>query len=42
VKFGIRVLHIILLRIREFYVNQCREGDTFLVGKNEITFTYVL
>jgi hypothetical protein len=39
--FGIRDLHLMLLRICEFSANWHRQGRTFLIGVNEITFTSV-
>lgn len=41
VKFGIRGLHMILLNISKFCDSQHREGLTFLLGINKITFTRV-
>jgi len=39
--FGIRVLHVMLLRTGEFGENRHRKGRTFVLGVNEITFTGV-
>lgn len=40
VKFGVRDLHLILLRICEFRKNRLEECCTFLVGVNEISYIY--
>jgi hypothetical protein len=41
VKFAVRHLHVMLLSILEFGENRRREGRTFLMGVNEITWTRV-
>jgi len=41
VKFGVRVLNIMLLSIFEFHKYWLTEGHTFLVGIHNITFTHI-
>ena len=40
--FDVRVLHVMLLSICEFYENQCRGSCTFHMGINAVTFMCIL